>query len=462
MLVEMIAKRKKFFAAQRATEQRSKPPTKTLIRNRMCAYLKNMGGYKHNQLKGLSYEEIHKLYDKAHKQVNSFDPMDSEVVKSSETRTEGNYKRVGDELESDKSKKQKIDVHVAINAIPLATKPLMIVKYKIDKDRRIGYFKLIRADGSSKRYSSMIKMLQDIDREDLETLWKLVKAKHGNTRPEEDYERVLWGDLKGDNNRVIDLENTKTAQAHEITSLKLRVKKLEKKGGSRTHKLKILYKGSAASITDVEITLAQALAELKSAKPTTATSIRPKAKGLVIHEQEQAPTPIVSSQQPSQAKIQNKGKAKIILLNLIEREKAEANIDLKETWDDIQAKIEEKRRKHFAAKRSEEKRNIPPTKAQQRSIMCTYLKNMEGWKPKDLKSNSKKAKAEIAQESSSKRAGDKLEQESIKKQKVDEDKETEELKGLMEVIPGEEEVAVDAIPLATKPPSIIDWKIHKE
>ncbi|GJX93737.1 putative ribonuclease H-like domain-containing protein [Tanacetum coccineum] len=42
--------------------------------------------------------------------------------------------------------------------------------------------------------------------------------------------------------RVLDLENTKTAQAQEITSLKLRVKKLEKKGGSRTHKLRRLYK----------------------------------------------------------------------------------------------------------------------------------------------------------------------------------------------------------------------------
>ncbi|GJY71585.1 hypothetical protein Tco_0475288 [Tanacetum coccineum] len=46
--------------------------------------------------------------------------------------------------------------------------------------------------------------------------------------------------------------------------------------------------------------------------------------------------------------------------------------------------------------------------------------------------------------------------------KVDEDKETSELKSLMEVISDEEEVAVDAIPLATKPPSIVDWKIHKE
>ncbi|GJR76446.1 hypothetical protein Tco_0088811 [Tanacetum coccineum] len=60
----------------------------------------------------------------------------------------------------------------------------------------MGYFQVIRTDGSSRRYSSMIRMLQNIDREDLETLWKLVKAKHGNTKPEETYERVLWGDLK--------------------------------------------------------------------------------------------------------------------------------------------------------------------------------------------------------------------------------------------------------------------------
>ncbi|GKD69966.1 hypothetical protein Tco_1324056 [Tanacetum coccineum] len=32
----------------------------------------------------------------------------------------------------------------------------------------------------------------------------------------------------------------------------------------------------------------------------------------------------------------------------------------------------------------------------------------------------------------------------------------------MEVIPNEEEVKIDAIPLAVKSPSIVDWKIHKE
>ncbi|GJT37666.1 hypothetical protein Tco_0937531 [Tanacetum coccineum] len=57
--------------------------------------------------------------------------------------------------------------------------------------------------------------------------------------------------------RVLDLEHTKTAQAQEITNLKLRVKKLEKKAGLRTHKFKRLYKGrSIEDINkDVEVSL---------------------------------------------------------------------------------------------------------------------------------------------------------------------------------------------------------------
>ncbi|GJS72794.1 hypothetical protein Tco_0705635 [Tanacetum coccineum] len=53
-------------------------------------------------------------------------------------------------------------------------------------------------------------------------------------------------------------------------------------------------------------------------------------------------------------------------------------------------------------------------------------------------------------EGKEKRAGEKLVQESIKKQKVEDEKETAGLKKLMEIIPDEEEVAIDAIPLAIK------------
>ncbi|GJS40960.1 hypothetical protein Tco_0566003 [Tanacetum coccineum] len=122
---------------------------------------------------------------------------------------------------------------------------------------------------------------------------------------------------------------------------------------------------------------------------------------------------------------------------LSKKDQLKLDEEVAQRWDDIQAKIEadqllaerlqtreqkeltieeraklfqqlfEKRRKHFAAKRAEEKRNRPPTKAQQRSIM-----------------NFQKEKliAKKQQESSSKRARDELEQKSIKKQKVDKDK----------------------------------------
>ncbi|GJU99609.1 hypothetical protein Tco_1328880 [Tanacetum coccineum] len=85
---------------------------------------------------------------------------------------------------------------VAIDAIPLATKPPSIVDYKIHKEGNKTYYQIIRGDGSSKMYSVFSHMLKSFDREDLETLWELVKAKHGSTRPEEGCERVLWGDLK--------------------------------------------------------------------------------------------------------------------------------------------------------------------------------------------------------------------------------------------------------------------------
>ncbi|GJY84435.1 hypothetical protein Tco_0497811 [Tanacetum coccineum] len=162
-----------------------------------------MARYKQNQLKSKNYDEIQKLFDKAMTRVNMFVDMDTDLVKESSKKAEMKQKldenveaEVDDEAEIKKHMEIVPDDEVAIDAIPLATKPQIIVDWKITKEGKMGYFQITRDDGSSMRYSSMIKMLQNIDKEDLETLWKLVKAKHGNTRPEEAYERVLWGDLK--------------------------------------------------------------------------------------------------------------------------------------------------------------------------------------------------------------------------------------------------------------------------
>ncbi|GJX75801.1 hypothetical protein Tco_0322612 [Tanacetum coccineum] len=113
------------------------------------------------------------------------------------------------------------DDDIAIDAIPLGTKPPMIVEYKLIKEGIIGHYQLIRADGSSKRYSSMIRMLQGIDREDLQTLWKLVKTKHGDIRPEDEHERVLWGDLKVMFEPDIKSDVWRNLQGYKVTNWKL-------------------------------------------------------------------------------------------------------------------------------------------------------------------------------------------------------------------------------------------------
>ncbi|GJY72827.1 hypothetical protein Tco_0477258 [Tanacetum coccineum] len=142
-------KRRKNFAKLRAEEIKRKPPTKAQKRNQMCTYLKNMANYKHSQLKNKSFEEIQMLFDNTMKWVDSFVPMDTEVVEGSKSQAEGSKKRTREELESYNSKKQKIDENVeakvdnevkikkimeivpddevANDAIPLATKSPIIV-----------------------------------------------------------------------------------------------------------------------------------------------------------------------------------------------------------------------------------------------------------------------------------------------------------------------------------------------
>ncbi|GKB17858.1 hypothetical protein Tco_0851781 [Tanacetum coccineum] len=122
LFMELMEKRRKHFAELRAQEKINRHPTRAQKRTQMYTYLKHMGGYKHKQLMGKSYDEIQKLFDK----------------------------------------EMKRDDDIAIDVIPLATKPPVIVEYKLLK----------------------------------EGIMMLVKTKHGDIRPEDDHERVMWGDFK--------------------------------------------------------------------------------------------------------------------------------------------------------------------------------------------------------------------------------------------------------------------------
>ncbi|GKD76812.1 hypothetical protein Tco_1339433, partial [Tanacetum coccineum] len=96
-----------------------------------------------------------------------------------------------------------------------------VVGFQIHTRGKPGYYEILRADRSSKLYHVFSQLLSEFDREDLVNLWKLVKAKHGDNRPEEDFERVLWGDLGVMLEPDIESEVWRSLQGYKVTVWKL-------------------------------------------------------------------------------------------------------------------------------------------------------------------------------------------------------------------------------------------------
>ncbi|GJU22971.1 hypothetical protein Tco_1156313, partial [Tanacetum coccineum] len=181
LFMELMEKRRKHFAALRAQEKRNRPPTKAQKRTQMSTYLKHMGGYTYKQLNGKSFDEIQKLFDKEMKRVI---PLWLWVLR---------YRKAKKRRKKVVRKQLKVAERRCLEGKEQGKNnnknPQRNKKWRKKKSR-------IKADGSSKRYSSMIRMLQGIDKEDLEALWRIVKAMYGDIRPENEFVRVLWGDLK--------------------------------------------------------------------------------------------------------------------------------------------------------------------------------------------------------------------------------------------------------------------------
>ncbi|GJT41454.1 hypothetical protein Tco_0941319 [Tanacetum coccineum] len=262
--------------------------------------------------------------------------------------------------------------------------------------------------------------------------------------------QTMFENVSKHSNDPLLLRGNTLRSAEEIVSLKRRVKKLEQKKRSRTHKLKRLRKvGATARVEssgdeanlgedaskqerisniddDDDITLVNVQDDaemfdvaLKSVKPkvkgivieepsvsistvnastkvnaaTTTATIPTLRKGIVIQEAEPERPMKKNDQISFDEETMKRLQAEFDKAERLAREKDEANVALTKEWDDIQAKIEadhelaqrlqaeeqeelsdaekatlfvqllEKRRKHFAAKRAEEKRNKPPTQS---------------------------------------------------------------------------------------------------
>ncbi|GJS83177.1 hypothetical protein Tco_0749718 [Tanacetum coccineum] len=234
-MVDLVNQRKKHFAEERAKAKRNKPMTQSQLRIYMSNYLKNQGTWKLSQLKKLKFEEIKEEFEKLVKQIDTFVPINIEATKAQ-------LKRYGEELQTEISKKQRIDdkdvsdteekvgkvkeeepvkrvgkrkkqkarkgISIdkspqgdsetskeesveAMNPTPLDTKSYIVANWKIFQQGKRSIYQIIRANRADTVYMSFGAMLKDFIREDLIELYRLVMQKYRTNRSEDAYVRVL-------------------------------------------------------------------------------------------------------------------------------------------------------------------------------------------------------------------------------------------------------------------------------
>nr|GEW27403.1 hypothetical protein [Tanacetum cinerariifolium] len=74
------------------------------------------------------------------------------------------------------------DDDVFVEATPIGTK-VPIINYEIVMINNKPRYKIFRADDTHQLYTSFITLLKNFDREDLEDLWKIVKARFSTSKP---------------------------------------------------------------------------------------------------------------------------------------------------------------------------------------------------------------------------------------------------------------------------------------
>ncbi|GJX04586.1 hypothetical protein Tco_0190502 [Tanacetum coccineum] len=133
-------------------------------------------------LEAFSVEEIKEEFEKLVKQINTFVPINIEATKAQ-------LKRYGEELQTEISKKQRIDDKdvsdteekvetdkeesvEAMNPTPLDTKSNIVANWKIFQQGKRSIYQIIRANRADTVYMSFGAMLKDFTRDDLIKLYR--------------------------------------------------------------------------------------------------------------------------------------------------------------------------------------------------------------------------------------------------------------------------------------------------
>nr|GEX56582.1 hypothetical protein [Tanacetum cinerariifolium] len=153
-----------------------KPVIEAQTMKNMMIYLKNMAGFKMNFFKGVTYNEIRRLFEKHYNFNQAFlERVDKEVtVQEKEIKEEGS-KRKGKIIKQKISKKQSIDE---------------------EAEELKRHLQIVANDDDDVYTEATPLASKNFDREDLETFWKLVKERFESTEPKNFSDDFLLNILK--------------------------------------------------------------------------------------------------------------------------------------------------------------------------------------------------------------------------------------------------------------------------
>nr|GFA48014.1 hypothetical protein [Tanacetum cinerariifolium] len=165
----------------------------------MTSYLKNTEGYKMDFFKGKTYDEIIPIFQARFdanmkflfKLREEMEKEDEEIIKSINeipAQKAAKRRKLSEEAQeaNDLIKRLEIvqdkDDDVFVKATPLAQK-VPVVDYQVVVIDNKPKYKIIRADDTHQFYISFTTLLKNFDREDLETLWKIVRYRFSTSKP---------------------------------------------------------------------------------------------------------------------------------------------------------------------------------------------------------------------------------------------------------------------------------------
>nr|GEW82901.1 hypothetical protein [Tanacetum cinerariifolium] len=197
-------KQKEYKSVKRYQALKRKPQTEPQARKNMMVYLKNIAGFKMDYFNGISFDDIHPIFEKHFDSNVAFLQNTKEQMDEDDSRA---LKRLNESKEENAAKKQKLDVEVEelkrhlqimpndeddvyTEATPLAQK-VPVVDYEIYNESNKPYYKIKRADNSHQLYLSFLSLLRNFDRENLEALWSLVREIFATTKPKNFFDDIL-------------------------------------------------------------------------------------------------------------------------------------------------------------------------------------------------------------------------------------------------------------------------------